>query len=95
MFRVPLQLENSEVCSIEIVCGITKKEIIEILMRIFEELEMEFSQCENHFETEAGDVLIEYHGESCFDLRLFKVVFPNEELLKKFREMLMSKRAGG
>ncbi len=95
MLGVSLQLKNSEVCSIEIICGITRREIIEILKEVLEELGVKFILSENQFKTETGDILIKDFKKSHFNLRLYRIVFPDEEILKKFRERLISKRAGG
>ena len=95
MLGMPLQLQDCEVCRIEVLCGITKEEITELIIEILKELGIEFVELENRFETERGIIKIEIHDESCFGLKLYRVRFPDEELVKKFRERLISKRAGG
>ncbi len=90
-----LQLKDSEVCCIEAICGITKEEIIELIAEVLKELKIKFVEHENRFETERGTIDVEYYGMSCFGLELYKVRFPEDDLLKKFRERLIYKRAGG
>jgi len=90
-----LQLKNCEVCCIELVTGITREEIYEILREILNEMKIRFTQIESRFNTELGIIVVKHHEKSRLNLKLYKIEFPDEKILEKFREKLMSKRAGG
>lgn len=95
MLGMSLQLQDCEVCGIEVVCGITKEEIVETLLEVLEELGVRFRFFRNLFETDKGSIIIEDCGKSRLGIQLYRIVFPDEIIMRKFRERLMSKRAGG
>ncbi|AIY89533.1 hypothetical protein [Geoglobus acetivorans] len=82
-------------CAIEIITGISKEEILEIIKDTLTELNLEFRIYEDTVETSHGRIHIEKCGKSHFGLKLYRVIFPERKMLEKFREKLMSKRAGG
>ncbi len=82
-------------CCIEVITGISKKEIYEIIKEILNELQIRYSHSENRFDTEFGAIVVKDYGISRLNIKLHRVEFPDERLLNRFREKLMSKRAGG
>ncbi|MBE8540418.1 hypothetical protein [Geoglobus acetivorans] len=82
-------------CAIEIITGISKEEILKIIKDILAELDLKFKVDNDRIETTQGNIIIQSCGKSHFGLKLYRVVFPERKMLEKFREKLMSKRAGG
>lgn len=94
MLRMPLQLENSEVCAIEIITALPEDELKELILEVLEELGLDYEVLDWLIKTERGEIRIEDHGKGHFGIRLLRVVFPDETIFMAFRKKLMVKRAG-
>ncbi|WP_456478330.1 hypothetical protein [Geoglobus ahangari] len=81
--------------AVKILSALPAEEIRELLREVLDELGVDYSESESGFTIDSGKITIREAGKTSLGLTLNEITIPEERIAKRFRERLMSKRAGG